>query len=156
MQGSDGTSPSALRRPDRRFRDATPMRPLFASLVLVLSIPMSATAQETIFATTDAGAAPVSDAGAGCGCRDVQRPPWHGNVQGQACGPACNAGCGGVFHANPCGQLHLRRTARQHCMTLPSCFPRLHGWVAEGQMPSPEPPAMPRCRQCGAAIEGGF
>lgn len=118
-------------------------------------------ATETIIVTEDAGAAGLEMGSAdGCGCRDAQRPPWHGNVQGSVCGSACAPACGRspqpVFHANPCGQLHLRRYAREHCMTLPPCFPRLHGWFAEGQMPTPPPPAMPRCHQCGAVIEGGL
>lgn len=125
-------------------------------LVLSLSFQPPASAQETMIITEDAVASPAGDAAAGCGCRNVQRPPWHGSVHGSACGPACGTGCGGVFHANPCGQLHLRRYARENCMTLPPCFPRLHGWLAEGHMPSPVPPALPRCHQCGAAIEGGF
>ncbi|MEI6239888.1 MAG: hypothetical protein WCR51_05840 [Planctomycetia bacterium] len=116
-----------------------------------------APAAETIIVTEDPGAASLEMGSAeGCGCRNAQRPPWHGNVQGAACGPACGTGHGGVFHANPCGQLHLRRYAREHCMTLPPCFPRLHGWLAEGQMPTPPPPSTPRCHQCGAVIEGGF
>lgn len=102
-----------------------------------------------------AAAAGVTGA-AGCGCSDGRQPAWHGNVRGSACGPVCQSGCGGVFHANPCPQLHLRAYARAHCMTLPPCFPRLHGWLAEGFMPSPPPPALPRCRQCGAVIEGGL
>ena len=138
------------------------MRPLFAPLAFAL-MPLwwlaatPAPAQETIIVTEDAGTAePEMGSAAGCGCRNVQRPPWHGNVQDPACGPVCRSGCGGVFHANPCGQLHLRAYARAHCMTLPPCFPRLHGWLAEGQMPTPPPPSLPRCHQCGAVIEGGF
>lgn len=129
------------------------------SITLPLLQAAPARAAETIIVTEDAGAA-MLDMGAadGCGCRDAQRPPWHGNVRGGACGPACGTGCGRspVFHADPCGQLHLRRHAREHCMTMPPCFPRLHGWCAEGAMPTPPPPSMPRCHQCGAAIEGGF
>ncbi|NBT14298.1 MAG: hypothetical protein EBS56_12090 [Planctomycetia bacterium] len=134
------------------------MRPPFAALLLVLplSLVSPAGAQDVAITAEDAGAGPAMDAAAGCGCRNVQRPPWHGSVQGQACGPACGTGCGGVFHANPCGQLHLRRYAREHCMTLPPCFPRLHALCAEGFMPTPPPPALPRCHQCGAVIEGGF
>lgn len=134
------------------------MRQLLTAFVLVLplSFQLPSAAQEMTMVTEAPAAGATSEGGSGCGCRDVQRPPWHGSVQGQACGPACGTGCGGVFHANPCGQLHLRRYARENCMTLPPCFPRLHGLMCEGFMPSPVPPAMPRCHQCGAVVDGGF
>lgn len=109
--------------------------------------------QETIMITED----PSMMAGAGsgsCGCNGVQQPPWHGNVQG-SCNPCCDPHTG-VFHANPCGQLHMRRQARENCMRMPSCFPRLHTWCRDGYLPSPTPPALPRCHQCGAVIEAGF
>lgn len=92
--------------------------------------------------------------GGACGCQNTQRPPWHGNVRG-SCNPCCDPHTG-VFHAEPCGQLHMRRYARENCMRMPSCFPRLHTWCRDGYLPSPEPPALPRCHQCGAAIEAGF
>lgn len=91
--------------------------------------------------------------GSGCGRPDVRQPPWHGNVAGEACGPACPA-CG-VFHADPCGQLHPRRNLHP-CVTLPSWFPRLHTWCTEGYFPTPKPLALPRCHNCGAFIEGGL
>ncbi|NDC53651.1 MAG: hypothetical protein EBZ74_05010 [Planctomycetia bacterium] len=134
------------------------MRSLTTVLALAALLPcLSASAAvggETIIVSDDPGAGPELGSPEGCGCRGVQRPPWHGNVRGPACGPAC---ChGGTFHANPCGQLHLRRYARENCMTLPPCFPRLQGLFAEGSMPTPPPPVLPRCHQCGAVIEGGF
>lgn len=141
------------------------MRLFVAAIVLIATtLPLGDAAPvhaaETIVVTEDPGATTLEMGSAdSCGCRDAQRPPWHGNVQGGACGQACGTGChvpGGVFHANPCGQLHLRRHAREHCMTMPPCFPRLHGWFAEGAMPTPPAPAMPRCHQCGAVVEGGF
>ena len=141
------------------------MRSLLATLgVVVSALPLCLAARveavDTIAVSRDSGAVAIEgvmEPGAsGCGCRDVQRPPWHGNVQAPACGQVCRSGCGGVFHADPCGQLHLRAYARANCMTLPPCFPRLHGWRAEGFMPTPPPPALPRCHQCGAVIEGGF
>jgi hypothetical protein len=137
------------------------MRSLPAVVLVATLLPLwnstIVPAAETIIVTEDAGAAGLEMGSAdGCGCRDAQRPPWHGNVHGSACGPVCGQATHGVFHANPCGQLHLRRYAREHCMTMPPCFPRLHGWFAEGQMPTPPPPAMPRCHQCGAVIEGGL
>ena len=128
-----------------------------------LCLPHLAIAQETITITQDPGMSAAADGAAsagGCGCNNVQRPPWHGNVHGEPCGSACETGCrtgcGGVFHANPCHQLHLRSYARAHCMTMPPCFPRLHAMWAEGAMPTPVSPTLPRCHQCGAVIDGGF
>ncbi len=94
--------------------------------------------------------------GADCNCRSGQRPPWHGSVGSEAygCGPVCRAH--GMFHADACGQLHAKRHLHQGCVTLPPCFPRLHGWWADGMMPSPPPPRLPRCHNCGAEIAGGF
>jgi len=141
------------------------MRSLLATLgIVVAALPLCLTTRaegaDTIVVTGDPEAAAMEGAmepgAADCGCRNVQQPPWHGNVQGSACGPVCHSGGKRVFHANPCGQLHLRAYAREHCMTLPPCFPRLHGWLAEGSMPTPPPPALPRCHQCGAVIDGGF
>ena len=110
-------------------------------------------AQETT-AMDDAAMMAMDGAGSACGCRNQQQPPWHGSVNPPACGPSCHP-CG-VFHADPCGQLHAKHEARRHCVTLPPCFARLHTWWAEGVMPTPKPLAMPRCHQCGAVIEGGF
>ncbi|NBW96877.1 MAG: hypothetical protein EBR28_09145 [Planctomycetia bacterium] len=137
------------------------MRHLLAALAIVALplavLPTARTAAEETIILTEEHPGSLDLGGAdGCGCRGVQRPPWHGNVRGTGCGQACGTGCGGVYHANPCGQLHLRRFARENCMTLPPCFPRMHALCAEGFMPTPPPPAMPRCHQCGAVIEGGF
>ncbi len=92
----------------------------------------------------------------GCGCRQGQwqQPPWHGNVHAAHCGqgPACCPGSS-VYQAYPFRQLHAPRPA---CVRPPSMFPRLHTLCCEGYMPTPIPPAQPRCHQCGAPIEGGF
>lgn len=95
-----------------------------------------------------------------CGCRagrqrqSWQQPPWHGNVQGYQCGQpqACCRGSN-VYQAHPFQQLAWKHSG---CVTLPPCLPRLHALCREGYMPSPVPPALPRCHQCGAPIEGGF
>jgi hypothetical protein len=105
------------------------------------------------------GSGPQSPGGCGCqagAARSYQQPPWHGTVS------AAQAGCGqptcrgsNVFQAHPCAQLHWRETAG--CgVTLPSCLPRLTTLFREGYMPSPTPPALPRCHQCGSPIAGGF
>ena len=94
--------------------------------------------------------------GPDCGCKGVQQPPWHGSVRGPACGPVC-APHGGMFHANPCGQLHVRRQLQATGSTMPSLFPRLHTWCTEGYLPTPRPLATPRCQHCGMPQEGaGF
>ncbi len=131
---------------------------LIVGAIAALSLCRTAAAQETITITEAPGMSVASDMGsaAGCGCNNVQRPPWHGNVHGDPCGQACGRGCGGVFHANPCHQLHLRAYARANCMTLPPCFPRLAGLCRDGYMPSPAPLSLPRCHQCGAVIDGGY
>lgn len=96
----------------------------------------------------------------GCGCQSgsaggYQQPPWHGNVQ------ACQSTCGqptcrgsNVFQAHPFAQLHWRETAG--CVSPPPSLPRLHAFFREGYMPSPQPPVLPRCHQCGTPIAGGF
>lgn len=94
---------------------------------------------------------------AGCGCSSGaahQQPPWHGNVRAAQCNtcPNCCRGSS-VYQAHPFQQLHWRQYG---CVTLPPCFPRLHTLCRDGYLPSPIPPAVPRCHQCGAAIEGGF
>ena len=132
---------------------------VISGVIVSFCLPRLASAQEAMTITEEPGMAAAASAG-GCGCNNVQRPPWHGNVHGQPCGAACETGCrtgcGGVFHANPCHQLHLRGYARAHCMTMPPCFPRLQAWCAEGYMPTPVSPSQPRCHQCGAVIDGGF
>jgi hypothetical protein len=103
-------------------------------------------AQETVSVTE--GGAP----GADCNCKGVQRPAWHGSVRGPACGPAC-APHGGMFHADPRGQLCVRRQLQATGATMPSLFPRLHTWCAEGYMPTPRPLAQPHCRHCGMPLD---
>jgi hypothetical protein len=87
-------------------------------------------------------------------CDCVKQPPWHGSVQGPACqsGPKCRGS--NVYQANPWAQLHWRQAGP--CVTLPPCLPRFHALFAEGYLLSPVPPKLPRCHNCGAAIEGGF
>lgn len=110
----------------------------------------------TVMVTESPAAGPAGE----CGCRGGQpqqtwqQPPWHGNVRGNPCGapqPCCRGS--NVFQAHPFQQLHWKHSG---CVTLPPCLPRLHGLCRDGSMPSPVPPALPRCHQCGAAIEGGF
>lgn len=132
-----------------------PVRIVVASAVALSVVILGADlrvvcAQETI--VMDGDASPST--GGACGCRDTQAPPWHGNVVGDACGPSCPPPT--MFHADPCRQLWLKHNARQQGCALPPCFPRLHGYLTDGSMPTPRPIVMPRCPRCGAHIEGGF
>ena len=142
------------------------VRPLlFAVAVLAAaSSPLTVTAAqfddtqpgETTVVTESVAPGQQSD----CGCRggqpqqSWQQPPWHGNVRGNQCG-APQACCRGsnVYQAHPFQQLQWKHSP---CVTLPPHFPRLHSMCREGYLPSPVPPAQPRCDQCGAAIQGGF
>jgi hypothetical protein len=141
------------------LRVASPLRAalLIAAAIAAICPCRAAFAQESIAITEETAPPTASPAAGGCGCNAVQQPPWHGNVHGQPCVPSCGQHLHGtVFHADPRQQLHLRRFARENCMTLPPCFPRLHGLLCEGSMPTPVPPSLPRCQQCGAGVEGGF
>lgn len=142
----------------------------FASACLLAAASLTATAWSlpapaaqmpdgTLASEGMAGAAPQQPGDCGCqpgSAGGYQQPPWHGNVQG------CQAGCGqptcrgsNVFQAHPFAQLHWKQHAG--CgVTLPSCLPRLTTLFREGYMPSPTPPALPRCHQCGTPIAGGF
>lgn len=136
-----------------------------AAIVMVCAAPLPASAtaaQTTVTVAEDPAMTPDIGGVAGSGDvdgHDLRQPPWHGNVHGSQCGAACGPQCGppyGVFHANPWGQLHPRRHLHGACVTLPPCLPRLHAKCRYGSMPSPVPPAMPRCHRCGTTIEGGF
>jgi len=85
--------------------------------------------------------------------RDMTAPPWHGNVRPAECCPRCAPP--NMFHADACGQCWGSRL-HHGCLQNPPLFPRLHALWATGSMPTPRPPSQPRCRQCGAPIEGGF
>lgn len=132
--------------------------PFIAAVALSALVPSawlrSASAQETIVMEGDAGAGMTMDEPAACGCRVPQSPPWHGSVAGDRCGPSCPPPT--MFHANPCGQLAMKHSAHRHGHVLPPCFPRLHGWLADGSWPTPRPITMPRCPNCGAHIEAGM
>lgn len=129
-----------------------------AGLALVLAmvtasglLGSSASAEDVIIVEEG----PALSTAAGCGCRGPQQPPWHASVRGDCCNrPCCPPP--NMFHADPCGQLRMRRYAREHCMEMPSNFPRLQGLWVDGRMPAPVPPALPRCHQCGAVIHHGM
>jgi hypothetical protein len=130
---------------------------LAALLVSFVGLPTApgrvASAQESIVMEGAGGAAMAADRSA-CGCRNLQSPPWHGSVAGEPCGPSCPPPT--LFHANPCGQLWMKHNARQQGCVLPPCFPRMHGWLADGVCPTPRPIALPRCPNCGTHIEFGM
>lgn len=135
----------------RHFRVA-----LVAGVVLAWGLAAPTIAQDPMM--MDEGGMAAEGMG---GMQPQMDPPWHGNVRGQACGPACRScelGChrGGKFHADPCQQLYMKHHAYQKGLVLPPCFPRLHTFFCEGWMPTPKPIALPRCHNCGAPIENGF
>jgi hypothetical protein len=138
---------------------------LFAvAMLAAASSPLVATAAQLVDAQPGEMTVVTEPAASGypgdCGCRpgqpqqSWQQPPWHGNVHGSQCGPgpACCKGSS-VYQAHPFQQLQWKHNP---CVTQPPHFPRLHAMCREGYLPSPVPPAQPRCHQCGAAIEGGF
>ena len=142
------------------------VRPLLFAVAALAAASSHLTATAAQIADTQQGETTVMTESAGsgqpgeCGCRggqpqqSWQQPPWHGNVQGYHCGQpqACCRGSS-VYQANPFHQLQWKHSG---CVTLPPYLPRLHAMCREGYLPSPVPPALPRCHQCGAAIEGGF
>jgi len=81
---------------------------------------------------------------------------------GRACGPACRS-CGPVCRScglsGVCGltgACHAPLPCWGYPYPLPPCLPRLHSWLREGVLLSPQPLVTPRCHHCGAFIEGGF
>jgi hypothetical protein len=132
-------------------------RGVLAVLVVALSpsilVTREAAAREPVIVSDGIGAG--GQGPAACGCRSVQRPPWHASVGAPAYGPACPPH-GSMFHADPRGQLCVRRQLHETGATMPSLFPRLSTLCAEGYLPTPRPPALPRCHHCGAVIEPGF
>jgi hypothetical protein len=83
------------------------------------------------------------------------------------CGPASSGPCGSC---GPCGKLPgvCGLTGGCHppvgpcwwgagCQyPLPPCLPRLHAYLREGMVLSPQPLVIPKCHKCGAHIPGGF
>ncbi len=133
----------------------SPCRIIAAVVILPAVCALGLAPAQGTTVTDDSAMMSTDGSGSGCGCRTAQQPPWHGSVSGPAVGPTCHHG--GVFHADPCGQLWAKHDLHRHaCVTLPPCLPRLHTWWTEGFMPTPRPLALPRCHQCGAVIEGGL
>lgn len=130
---------------------------LLIAAAIVVGLPAAglsgAAAQETIIIEGDASGVMPGEP-AGCGCRDVQSPPWHGSVCGDPCGTCCPPP--NMFHANPWQQLWMKHHAHQEGLCLPPHFPRMHARATTGTWPTPRPISLPRCPRCGAHIEGGF
>lgn len=116
------------------------------------SIPgiRSAVAQETIVIEE-----PAMSGMEGSHEPHYQRPAWHGNVEGDACGRCSVGRVHGKFHADSCGQWHQKHHLPPG-VCMPPAFPRLHAWFSLGSLPAPPPLELPRCHQCGAVIAGGF
>lgn len=155
-----------------RSRSST--RPLLAALLAVV-VGAVAGAQDGV---------PVLGGDAPCeSCRAGRTPPWHGSVVAgrgypvtagrgaivahgaadhcgpacRSCGPACRS-CGLPGMCGLTGACHppLAGWGLGCPYPLPPCLPRLHSWLREGVILSPQPLVMPRCHQCGAVIQGGF
>jgi hypothetical protein len=120
-------------------------------------------------------------AGADCeSCRSQMRPPWHGSAmagRGQRIGgPApCMTGACGPGHVAPCrscgpaacgpcapgicgitGFCHAPAGLWGSHYPLPPCLPRLHAYLREGMVLSPQPLVVPKCHECGAVLPMGF
>ena len=127
---------------------------LFAAVAIAAALsPLAAVARQPGDSTMVMEEPGMSSEGCGCRPGQWQQPPWHGNVHADHCGQTACCPGSSVYQAYPFRMLHAPRPA---CVRPPSYFPRLHTLYREGYMPTPIPPAQPRCHQCGAPIEGGF
>lgn len=134
-------------------------RPVSSRRPVIVALLAAAAAVASTSSGMDAGAVvieglPTIVSERGPAPQDTLTPPWHGNMRSVECCPKCAPP--NMFHADPCGQLGWGRRIHPDCVCDPPMFPRLHALWNIGEMPTPRPPALPRCRQCGATIEGGF
>ena len=161
-----------------------PVKPVHRSLVaLLVAAAVGATAGAQDVATMGGRGVPVIGApvGADCeSCRSQMQPPWHGSAmagRGQrlptghcmsgACGPGHAAApcrsCGPTA-AGPCAPGICGKTGFCHAPAglcggsypLPPCLPRLHAFLREGMVLSPQPLVVPKCHECGAVLPMGF
>lgn len=91
--------------------------------------------------------------GPGAACRECGPGPAC-----RSCGPKGCRACGLSGVCGLTGACHppLAAGCWGHPYPLPPCLPRLSACLREGRLVSPQPLAIPRCHECGAAIEGGF
>jgi len=157
-----------------------------ASVVLLLVAVVGATAVAQDVAVGGGRGVPVigSPAGAECeSCRSQMRPPWHGSAvagygqrvsQGHGVAP-CMTGACGPGHLAPCrtcgptpsgpwapgicgstGFCHAPVGGGGMHYPLPPCLPRLHAFLRDGMVLSPQPLVVPKCHECGAVLPMGF
>ena len=157
-----------------------------ASVVLLLAAVVGATAVAQDGSFGGGRGVPVigSPAGADCeSCRSQMRPPWHGSAgagygqrvsQGHGMAPCMTGACGpghaapsrtcGPTPSGPCAPGICGSTGFCHAPVggggmqypLPPCLPRLHAFLRDGMVLSPQPLVVPKCHECGAVLPTGF
>lgn len=162
-----------------------PARRSLVALLVALAVGATAGAQDPSFGggrgVPVIGAPAASDCES---CRSQMRPPWHGSAHagyGQrlptghcmsgACGPGhaapcrtCGPAACGPAPCGPCapgicgvtGFCHAPGGAWGAHYPLPPCLPRLHAFLREGMVLSPQPLVVPKCHECGAVLPMGF
>lgn len=162
-----------------------PARRFLVALLVALAVGATAGAQDPSFGggrgVPVIGAPAASDCES---CRSQMRPPWHGSAHagyGQrlptghcmsgACGPGhaapcrtCGPAACGPAPCGPCapgicgvtGFCHAPGGAWGAHYPLPPCLPRLHAFLREGMVLSPQPLVVPKCHECGAVLPMGF
>ena len=156
-----------------------------AAVVLLLAAVVGATAVAQDGVIGSGRGVPVigSPAGADCeSCRSQMRPPWHGSAvagygqrvsQGHGMAPCMTGACGpGPAPCRTCGPTPSGPWAPGICGStgfchapvggggmhypLPPCLPRLHAFLRDGMVLSPQPLVVPKCHECGAVLPMGF
>lgn len=163
-----------------------PLHRSLVALLVAAAVGATAGAQEESYVGGGRGVPVIgAPAGSDCeSCRSQMRPPWHGSAvagYGQrvptghcmsgACGPSHAAPCRSCGPAacgpKPCGPCapgicgvtgfcHAPGGAFGAHYPLPPCLPRLHAFLRDGMILSPQPLVVPKCHECGAVISMGF
>lgn len=156
-----------------------------AMLLVAAAVSATAGAQESYVGGGRGGAVSGATGSGDCeSCRSQMRPPWHssavagygqrlptGHCMNGACGPSHAAPCRSCGPAacgpKPCGPCapgicgvtgfcHAPGGAFGAHYPLPPCLPRLHAFLRDGTILSPQPLVVPKCHECGAVITMGF
>lgn len=163
-----------------------PVHRSLVALLVAAAVGATAGAQEESYVGGGRGVPVIgAPAGSDCeSCRSQMRPPWHGSAHagyGQrlptghcmsgACGPSHAAPCRscgptacGPKPCGPCapgicgltGFCHAPGGAFGAHYPLPPCLPRLHAFLRDGMVLSPQPLVVPKCHECGAVLPMGF
>jgi hypothetical protein len=163
----------------------TPARRSLVALLVAATFGATAGAQDPSFGGGRGVPVIGAPASSDCeSCRSQMRPPWHGSAHagyGQrlptghcmsgACGPShaapcrtCGPAACGPAPCGPCapgicgvtGFCHAPGGAWGAHYPLPPCLPRLHAFLREGMVLSPQPLVVPKCHECGAVLPMGF